>query len=66
MSLLEARKRARAEAAEVNEMLTRLCSQGARFMADALRSDASLRGPAAEYLQALQQASASAKRAATG
>lgn len=62
-SLLEARRRARAQAAEVGESLTRLCSLGARFVAGALRVDTSLKGAAAEYLQALEQASASARRA---
>lgn len=66
LSLLEARRRARAEAAEVNDSLARLCSLGARFVADALRVDSSLKTPAAEYLQALETASASARRAATG
>ncbi len=65
-SLIEARRRARAEVAEVSESLTRLCTLGARFVADALRVDPSLKAPAAEYLQALERESVTARRAATG
>ncbi|HEY9217410.1 MAG TPA: response regulator [Phenylobacterium sp.] len=66
LSLLEARRRARTEVNEANDTLTRLCSLGARFVADALRIDPSLKAPAAGYLQALENASATARRSAEG
>ena len=66
LSLLEARRRARAEAAEMGEALNQLCSQGARFVSDALRVDAALKTPAGEYLQALERASQFARRAVRG
>ncbi|MET0294726.1 MAG: response regulator, partial [Phenylobacterium sp.] len=66
LSLLEARRRARAEAFEVSEAMSQLCVLGARFVADALKCEPALRAPAAEYLQALQQARTSARKAASG
>jgi DNA-binding response OmpR family regulator len=66
LSLLEARRRARTEVNEVTDALSRLCSLGARFVADALRLEPSLKAPAGEYIQALEQASTSARKRASG
>lgn len=66
LSLLEARRRARSEVNEITDALSRLCSLGARFVADALRLEPSLKTPAADYIQALEKASAAARRRATG
>jgi CheY-like chemotaxis protein len=64
LSLLEARRRARTEASEVTDALGRVCTLGARFIADALRLEPSLKAPAAEYLEAIEQASSCARRRA--
>ena len=66
LSLLEARRRARAEAGEITDALSRLCSLGARFVADALRLDPSLKAPAGEYIKALELASFSIRRRTGG
>ena len=66
LSLLEARRRARADSDKVTDALNRLCSLGARFVADALRLEPSLKTPASAYVTALEQASSCVRRRAGG
>lgn len=66
LSLLEARRRARGELEALTGDVGRLCSLGARFVADALRLEPALKGPAADYIKALEQASSSARGRAGG
>lgn len=66
LSLLEARRRARSEVNEITDAMSRLCSLGARFVADALRLDPSLKAPAAAYIEALEQASTTARKRTSG
>lgn len=66
LSLLEARRRARGELEALTGDVGRLCSLGARFVADALRLEPALKGPAADYIKALEQASSSARGRTVG
>jgi DNA-binding response OmpR family regulator len=62
LSLLEARRRARAETHEANRALGELCVSGSRFLATALGAAPGLRSGAGDYLAALETASRASRR----
>lgn len=63
LSLLDANRRARAEAATAAGQLTELCVASSRFLASALEVQPALRTGAADYLQALESASGLTRKA---
>ncbi len=63
ISLIEARRRARDEVAEVGRTLQEVCNEGSRFLAHAVEVEPRLRSAAHRYLDALQTASDTARHA---